>query len=296
MFQSTRPRGARRPMAAPKSSRFQSTRPRGARRRLHDGRERPVSIHAPARGATRVPHHLPNGVSIHAPARGATCCCTPGPATSFNPRAREGRDSACSTPYGRGFQSTRPRGARRCGRAKRADRVSIHAPARGATCGSGWPSRWSFNPRAREGRDPNWAQWLGILFQSTRPRGARRTWRPAQPTDRFNPRAREGRDACRSRPRDTGRFNPRAREGRDISVLPIPQPINHFCLILRVPDTSVPRDAPAMRRRPYCTALCPSSRTSLRNLHSQGVRASGHQGPTEIHARLGAMMLHAPFP
>ena len=78
---------------------------------------------------------------------------------SFNPRARAGRDfddEALKTVFAR-FQSTRPRGARRnllfldvlgVG-------VSIHAPARGATC--------DVNSGIRRHR-----------FQSTRPRGARR--------------------------------------------------------------------------------------------------------------------------
>ena len=84
-----------------------------------------VSIHAPARGAT--PKHFAQGqnitVSIHAPARGAT---------------------------------------HRGGGSQRGRSVSIHAPARGAT----WfiPGRGlvlcCFNPRTREGCDPN-------VFQST---------------------------------------------------------------------------------------------------------------------------------
>ena len=145
-FQSTRPRGARpvrrlisshvspsfnpraragRDMAAqpaPEAAvRFQSTRPRGARLRpaVGDSRQGTVSIHAPARGATTT-------WSRCAP---ATWC--------FNPRARAGRD-ARSLPGGdppKGFQSTRPRGARpprqRPGHQQR--KVSIHAPARGAT-------------------------------------------------------------------------------------------------------------------------------------------------------------------
>ena len=78
---------------------------------------------------------------------------------SFNPRAREGRDVIA-------------------GKARITSAVSIHAPARGATrrtvrrimpilC---------FNPRAREGRDLRFFLRLLIelLFQSTRPRGARR--------------------------------------------------------------------------------------------------------------------------
>ena len=166
-FQSTRPRGARpheggvpgaahlvsihAPTRGATMSRtrprlmteFQSTRPRGARRRLGLG------------------HHHADHVSIHAPTRGATPPA-PGsspPRTGFNPRAHEGRDGAtmpsgswprCFNPSaheGRDyegllllplenrFQSTRPRGARRCGSRHRRSpaRVSIHAPTRGAT-------------------------------------------------------------------------------------------------------------------------------------------------------------------
>ena len=81
------------------------------------------------------------------------------------------------------FQSTRPRGARRTVRAIYYEprKVSIHAPARGATSTARpmllFPV--SFNPRAREGRD-----------MSLRA--------PGMPASGFNPRAREGRDppAC----------------------------------------------------------------------------------------------------
>jgi len=54
--------------------------------------------------------------------------------------------------------------------------VSIHAPARGATQPRGRPALLEcFNPRARAGRDTNTAHTspISILFQSTRPRGAR---------------------------------------------------------------------------------------------------------------------------
>ena len=99
----------------------------------------------------------------------------------FNPRAREGRDLLGSDPGASlsMFQSTRPRGARllKAARCRRLRRVSIHAPARGATQCMGCeglrkqvsihaPARgatimsmniansvYSFNPRAREGRD-----------------------------------------------------------------------------------------------------------------------------------------------
>ncbi len=121
MFQSTRPRGARqRGMDSPAQSvGFQSTRPRGARLGL--SRE----------------------------------CCTH---RSFNPRAREGRDTtnaACPRPICR------------------------------------------FNPRAREGRDPDRVRLpnTASLFQSTRPRGARHDFRAVvRAKASFNPRAREGRD------------------------------------------------------------------------------------------------------
>ena len=144
-------------------------------------------------------------VSIHAPARGATTSDKrrfPNP-RSFNPRARTGRDMerGCSPQMEHLFQSTRPHGARLpailrilrtglvsihapargatlFGASRRANiSVSIHAPARGATvdgaCADSLRSR--FNPRARTGRDasPSAIREVEILFQSTRPHGAR---------------------------------------------------------------------------------------------------------------------------
>ena len=101
-----------------------------------------VSIHAPAWGATagRPGRDCRGQVSIHAPAWGAT--------------------------------------ARRRPNANQI-RVSIHAPAWGATtppCASGWS--WpSFNPRTRVGCDflKRLRYYLGKRFQSTHPRGVRRT-------------------------------------------------------------------------------------------------------------------------
>ena len=63
---------------------------------------------------------------------------------------------------------------------------------------------------------------IELLFQSTRPRGARQARvRRAEPLRGFNPRAREGRDAARRVIRfGARRFNPRAREGRDFSLRP----------------------------------------------------------------------------
>ncbi|MFM2323909.1 MAG: hypothetical protein RL244_788, partial [Pseudomonadota bacterium] len=147
---------------------------------------RDVSIHAPARGATRraVSQMRERHVSIHAPARGATLRCNSVGTfwTSFNPRARTGRDDHASrTPVGNGA-------------------VSIHAPARGATpyrCAIA-DQRLRFNPRARTGRD-----WLGPL--ATPKYGC------------FNPRARTGRDQRSNLHLPPSIcFNPRARTGRDM--------------------------------------------------------------------------------
>jgi len=77
------------------------------------------------------------------------------------------------------FQSTRPRGARRAIMAIlfRGGKVSIHAPAWGATLAALGVKLTgvSFNPRARVGRDLNLylIKLLLHMFQSTRPRGAR---------------------------------------------------------------------------------------------------------------------------
>ena len=82
---------------------------------------------------------------------------------SFNPRAREGRDSARMASL-LGMRS-----------------VSIHAPVRGATQIKRYHGLTNicFNPRAREGRDHHPTAHL-FAAQS------------------FNPRAREGRDPDRS--------------------------------------------------------------------------------------------------
>jgi len=100
LFQSTRPRGARQITTQwhLHSGRFQSTRPRGARLAFVKlwRRRREVSIHAPAWGATKKSAAAKSGLS------------------SFNPRARVGRDiipEVFDLTNDR-FQSTRPRGAR----------------------------------------------------------------------------------------------------------------------------------------------------------------------------------------
>ncbi len=255
---------------------FQSMRPCGARH-LHIDRRRGtvvVSIHAPVRGATgylvkAAPELLfqstrPCGArrlalgDLQVPVLfqstrpcGARLMLFRRPApgySSFNPRARAGRDL-------RGRIRWVPRRG-----------VSIHAPVRGATYAqrAGWPAQCGFNPRARAGRDegrplqrmqglcfnpraragrdslPCVTRPNAWLFQSTRPCGARRRRLPLQRRLKcFNPRARAGRDIVGAkrftmilmvsihapvrgatwrigfRLGRSSRFNPRARAGRD---------------------------------------------------------------------------------
>ena len=165
-----------------------------------------VSIHAPARGATPPPpprrtrrnrfnsraregrdriwqaKHLPQGCFNSRAREGRDSGFTTAIESieGFNSRAREGRDDArLQRPeYIGGFNSRAREGRDRlqdvgCA----ALRVSIHAPARGATTCGNSPAH-------------------GGSFQFTRPRGARRMC--ADPGARrwrgFNSRAREGRD------------------------------------------------------------------------------------------------------
>ena len=138
-------RGATRPVnTAPlRAITFQSTRPRGARRRCAVSRATCSSFNPRAREGRDLPAAPPamRGRSFNPRAREGRdpCACIPGRTCGgFNPRAREGRDASHwpSSPSMVSFQSTRPRGARPGLHAhpRRTDGVSIHAPARGATC------------------------------------------------------------------------------------------------------------------------------------------------------------------
>ena len=210
LFQSTLPRGERRKDAVlisnntlnfnPRSregsdvyiafqdqtlNKFQSTLPRGERLlHLHiQNGNCTISIHAPARGATfksETPY-TQGVISIHAPARGATHSIffkiswkfqstlprgerrntTQAPVCiiwDFNPRSREGSDIVNIGSY-------------------KFAKISIHAPARGATgASSSKCSRINyFNPRSREGSDCFTFSVVILLFY-------------------FNPRSREGSD------------------------------------------------------------------------------------------------------
>ena len=104
-----------------------------------------------------------------------------------------------------------------------ADKVSIHAPAWGATNSSPMTSAIAdcFNPRPRVGGDlPSTINFvLSIVFQSTPPRGGRPfTVSPACAfTSCFNPRPRVGGDAHAERSNSALHgFNPRPRVGGDL--------------------------------------------------------------------------------
>ena len=99
----------------------------------------------------------------------------------FNPRARGGRDTVADAKQAGlwGFQSTRPRGARLSKTPRKSTRlfVSIHAPAGGATTLEIEDKRMlNVSIPAPAGgataRDVECGR--KTLFQSTRPRGARR--------------------------------------------------------------------------------------------------------------------------
>ena len=125
------------------------------------------------------------GVSIHAPAKGATwcsvyqCCFH----LCFNPRPREGGDGLLIRPVISANSRFNPRpregGDRKHPLQRHAGQfVSIHAPAKGATCWfrSSCPVSRRFNPRPREGGDQQQGEHPPPkeMFQSTPPRRGRR--------------------------------------------------------------------------------------------------------------------------
>ncbi len=122
-----------------------------------------ISIHAPARGATK------SRIRLHASYR----------FQSTLPRGERLEFGAVLQTI-ETFQSTLPRGERHTGDLAEIipPKISIHAPARGATQNK-LPylfANRNFNPRSREGsdivRDAVW--YFTLQFQSTLPRGERR--------------------------------------------------------------------------------------------------------------------------
>ena len=195
-----------------------------------------ISIHAPARGATKDFDELSEFffISIHAPARGATISSyhslafiefqstlpqgerrwavdkVCGNHIDFNPRSRKGSDFSLSVYKDQGckFQSTLPQGERQVSKMHMDDhyKISIHAPARGATNhGAVFCACFrNFNPRG-------WNLWHWHEWRATRGYGDDLVIKQD-----FNPRSRKGSDhfpaiSCRIQ----RYFNPRSRKGSD---------------------------------------------------------------------------------
>jgi len=266
-----------------------------------------VSIHAPAKGATHRHHkvHIAHqrfqstpprrgrrhgrgqarasiSVSIHAPAKGATEACSRSASAfvGFNPRPREGGDVyaliVCHASLSV-FQSTPPRRGRPFAAYQDHNftRVSIHAPAKGATLDSGLrpPSRCVSIHAPAKGATFRDLQELSLpLFQSTPPRRGRLS-RPRVlhlETRGFNPRPREGGDPCKNgyhvvtlvsihapAKGATGLsqlfssfevcFNPRPREGGDVFYYQLKYLLFQF------------QSTPPRRGRPNCCCMFISS-------------------------------------
>ena len=124
------------------------------------------------------------------------------PIADFNPRSREGSDQWLPILFVH-------------------SKISIHAPARGATVVSilTCPSNSYFNPRSREGSDI-YIDATGIVATISihaPARGATVVSILTCPSNSyFNPRSREGSDVCfRVYERLSIYFNPRSREGSD---------------------------------------------------------------------------------
>ena len=212
-FQSTRPRGARPAITSLSAGTqsFQSTRPRGARPLTNVGVANvTVFQSARPRGARREPRKARRGqqrVSIHAPTRGATAVDAP---------AGDRREVSIHAPT---------RGAtRRVAVHSGRPAVSIHAPTRGATFGP-YVEHWgkmfqSTRPRGARPAPAGQVLHMGLVSIHAPTRGATCPPTPRSPTSTsFNPRAHEGRDTPpRRRPRARCSFNPRAHEGRDAAA------------------------------------------------------------------------------
>ena len=144
-------------------------------------------------------------ISIHAPARGATAILPPLLlcSSNFNPRSREGSDEhATDTDNAPGYFNPRSREGSDAISEQQAQsaRISIHAPARGATVqyhvvllradiSIHAPARGATYTCLERSS-------LRMLFQSTLPRGERRSANSICQglITYFNPRSREGSD------------------------------------------------------------------------------------------------------
>ena len=101
-----------------------------------------ISIHAPAKGATKKEKDLYNQIKHFNPRsrEGSDVGVefNHNIIGNFNPRSREGSDDTAAVERyaSTEFQSTLPRRERRCSASmsERSAEISIHAPAKGATC------------------------------------------------------------------------------------------------------------------------------------------------------------------
>ena len=127
-----------------------------------------ISIHAPVKGATKIHQrsNKPINISIHAPVKGATCrlqaasqrCCDFNPRSregsdqvhlysrletpDFNPRSREGSDSKMlliMPPPWYFNPRSREGSDHHFGYYESSQRISIHAPVKGATANTAMP-------------------------------------------------------------------------------------------------------------------------------------------------------------
>ena len=196
-----------------------------------------VSIHAPARGATPHPADRRGVARFNPRSRAGSDTLVrvvDGDTVRFNPRSRAGSDER-QRPEAVGVAVSihaPARGAtRRCILFGHRQHVSIHAPARGATRYShpleGIELFQSTLPRGE--RRTLVVTWPAFTrFQSTLPRGERlrRHWgsgackgfnpRSRAARIRFNPRSRAGSDfTCMVNVTGSTRFNPRSRAGSD---------------------------------------------------------------------------------
>ena len=211
-----RPReGGRRPLVLREISidEFQSTPPRGGATAMEDNKPADtwISIHAPARGGDAAYQLKIDAleISIHAPARGGDTSAADRSFTSrnFNPRPREGGRPPWRSSGPSRAHNFNPR-PREGGDIDKPPcyvwvRISIHAPARGATLVVPKVKPLfliSIHAPARGATETSSSRSAGSsIFQSTPPRGGRL------------------RSPCRGKRRRY--FNPRPREGGDCLVL-----------------------------------------------------------------------------
>ena len=144
--------------------------------------------------------------------------------TNFNPRSREGSDSAiretCGS-YNISIHAPAKGATSMDDRLIRIETISIHAPAKGATAVPQFPifHLHYFNPRSREGSDRAVLlilQHQTISIHAPAKGATDDAVKAAVDAENFNPRSREGSDnIIRKFGRSRSHFNPRSREGSD---------------------------------------------------------------------------------